>query len=29
MEMLDMENLLEVLIEKGDIKDIVGERLLI
>lgn len=29
MEMLDMEKLLEVLIEKGDIKDIVGERLLI
>lgn len=27
MEMLDMEKLLEVLIEKGDIKDIVGERL--
>lgn len=25
--MLDMEKLLEVLIEKGDIKDIVGERL--
>lgn len=29
MEMLDMEKLLEVLVEKGDIKDIVGERLLI
>lgn len=29
MEMLDMEKLLEVLIEKGDIKDKVGERLLI
>lgn len=29
MEMLDMEKLLEVLIEKGDIKDIVGERLFI
>lgn len=27
MEMLDMEKLLEVLIEKGDMKDIVGERL--
>lgn len=27
MEMLDMEKLLEVLIEKGDIRDIVGERL--
>lgn len=27
MEMLDMEKLLEVLVEKGDIKDIVGERL--
>lgn len=29
MEMLDMEKLLEVLIKKGDIKDIVSERLLI
>lgn len=29
MKMLDMEKLLEFLIEKGDMKDIVGERLLI
>lgn len=27
MKMLDMEKLLEFLIEKGDMKDIVGERL--
>lgn len=27
MEMLDMEKLLEVLIKKGDVKDIVSERL--